>query len=84
MYISTHALQVPSTPHHTPHLPAQVLKAFKAGKMESPVSGWLLKKIGTVTADTTVDQVRVCFHAPAHNSRPDARSLLTLLTLTHP
>lgn len=36
----------------------QVLKAFKAGKMASPVSGWLLKKIGTVTADTNVDEVR--------------------------
>lgn len=36
----------------------EVLKAFKAGKMESPVSGWLLKKIGTVTADTPVDQVQ--------------------------
>lgn len=36
----------------------EVLKAFKAAKMESPVAGWLLKKIGMVTVDTPVDQVR--------------------------
>ncbi|EWM29703.1 polynucleotide adenylyltransferase region [Nannochloropsis gaditana] len=36
----------------------EVLKAFKAGKMESPVSGWLLKKIGAVDVDTPVDQVK--------------------------
>lgn len=36
----------------------EVLKAFKAGKMDSPVSGWLLKKIGTVDVDTPVDQVK--------------------------
>ena len=26
--------------------------------MESPVSGWLLKKIGMVSVDTPVDQVK--------------------------
>lgn len=36
----------------------EVLKAFKAGKMDSPVSGWLLKKIGTVDVDTPVDHVK--------------------------
>lgn len=63
-------------PHTTLH--PQVLKAFKAGKMASPVSGWLLKKIGTVTADTTVDQVRLCLKhrcsaTHAHYSETDAR-----------
>lgn len=36
----------------------EVLKAFKAGKMESPVAGWLLKKIGFVDVDTPVDEVK--------------------------
>lgn len=36
----------------------EVLKAFKGGKMDSPVAGWLLKKIGTVGLDTPVDTVK--------------------------
>ena len=48
----------------------QVLKAFKAGKMASPVSGWLLKKIGTVTADTNVDEVRLRKKLAFHTKEP--------------
>ena len=38
--------------------PDQVLKAAKAGKLESPVSGWILKKMSTVNLDTPLDEVK--------------------------
>lgn len=36
----------------------QVLKAIKAGKLTSPVSGWLLKKVVQVSEDTPINEVR--------------------------
>jgi hypothetical protein len=36
----------------------QVLKALKAGKLESPVAGWLLKKFEMVRVDTPLDDVK--------------------------
>jgi predicted transcriptional regulator len=36
----------------------QVLKAIKAAKLTSPVSGWLLKKVVQVSEDTPINEVR--------------------------
>jgi CBS domain-containing protein len=36
---------------------AEVLKALKAGRLDSPAAGWLLKKVLRVPPDASLDQV---------------------------
>jgi predicted transcriptional regulator len=52
----------------------QVLKAIKAGKLTSPVSGWLLKKVVQVSEDTPINEVR----DPSSIAKPSHQPLSSL------